>query len=128
MVQKPSGLLSVISDGQHTSLGISRQILTTRRCYCILSRLPFFDLHFGVLHRFVSLPIEFLYCQIFWWWLKFDGPNLGNLVEQKPLGVQLPGCFYCVVKLGDLFIDSVYLKKIPTPTPPLQYRQDQCVY
>ncbi|KAH0651805.1 hypothetical protein KY284_031717 [Solanum tuberosum] len=50
MIQKPSGLLSMISDGQHTSLGISRQILTTRRCYCILSRLPFFDLHFGVLH------------------------------------------------------------------------------
>lgn len=50
MVQKPSGLLSMISDRQHTSLGISRQILTTRRCYCILSRLPFFDLHFGVLH------------------------------------------------------------------------------
>lgn len=50
MVQKPSGLLSMISDGQHTSLGISRQILTTRRCYCILSRLPFFDLHFGVLN------------------------------------------------------------------------------
>lgn len=50
MVQKPSGLLSMISDGQQTSLGISRQILTTRRCYCILSRLPFFDLHFGVLH------------------------------------------------------------------------------
>ncbi|KAL3332406.1 hypothetical protein AABB24_032800 [Solanum stoloniferum] len=50
MVQKPSGLLSMISDGQHTSLGISRQILTTRRCYCILSRIPFFDLHFGVLH------------------------------------------------------------------------------
>ncbi|TMW85951.1 hypothetical protein EJD97_022196 [Solanum chilense] len=50
MVQKPSGLLSMISDGQQTSLGVSRQILTTRRCYCILSRLPFFDLHFGVLH------------------------------------------------------------------------------
>ncbi|KAJ8568766.1 hypothetical protein K7X08_030988 [Anisodus acutangulus] len=50
MVQKPSGLLSMISDGQHASLGISRQILTTRRCYCILSRLPFFDLHFGVLN------------------------------------------------------------------------------
>lgn len=62
MVQKPSGLLSMISDGQHTSLGISRQILTTRRCYCILSRLPFFDLHFGVLHRFVSLLANLLYC------------------------------------------------------------------
>lgn len=59
MVHKPSGLLSMISDGQHTHLGISRQILTTRRCYCILSRLPFFDLHFGVLNRFVSLSIEF---------------------------------------------------------------------
>ncbi|CAI9100703.1 OLC1v1037862C3 [Oldenlandia corymbosa var. corymbosa] len=50
IVQKPSGLISMISDGQPCNLGLSRHILTTRRCYCILSRLPFYELHFGVLN------------------------------------------------------------------------------
>ncbi|XP_062148031.1 uncharacterized protein LOC133856974 [Alnus glutinosa] len=50
LVQKPSGLLSMISDKQPSCSSLSRHILTTRRCYCILSRLPFFELHFGVLN------------------------------------------------------------------------------
>ncbi|XP_054789821.1 uncharacterized protein LOC129295328 isoform X2 [Prosopis cineraria] len=50
LVQKPSGLLSLISD-KNPSSSLRRHILTTQRCYCILSRLPFFELHFGVLNR-----------------------------------------------------------------------------
>nr|KYP46856.1 DENN domain-containing protein 5B [Cajanus cajan] len=50
LVQKPSGLLSLISDKQSTYSSWKRHILTTQRCYCILSRLPFFELHFGVLN------------------------------------------------------------------------------
>ncbi|KAB1209473.1 DENN domain-containing protein 5A [Morella rubra] len=50
LVQKPSGLLSLISDQQSSCPSLSRHMLTTRRCYCILSRLPFFELHFGVLN------------------------------------------------------------------------------
>ncbi|XP_057467763.1 uncharacterized protein LOC130757121 [Actinidia eriantha] len=49
IVQKPSGLISMISDGQPFRSGLSRHILTTRRCYCIISRLPFFELHFSIL-------------------------------------------------------------------------------
>ncbi|KAK4337974.1 hypothetical protein RND71_042461 [Anisodus tanguticus] len=87
MVQKPSGLLSLISDGQHTSLGISRQILTTRRCYCILSRLPFFDLHFGVLNSiFTEERLERLTKQV--GNLDFDSLVIddkeGNLEENPP--------------------------------------------
>ncbi|MED6192988.1 hypothetical protein PIB30_014974 [Stylosanthes scabra] len=48
LVQKPSGLLSLISDKQ-PPFSSRRHMLTTQRCYCILSRLPFFELHFGVL-------------------------------------------------------------------------------
>jgi hypothetical protein len=51
LVQKPSGLLSLISDKQPSYSSLRRYILTTQRCYCILSRLPFFELHFGVLNR-----------------------------------------------------------------------------
>ncbi|KAK6236550.1 hypothetical protein SCA6_011887 [Theobroma cacao] len=50
IVQKPSGLLSLISDKQPAYPSLSRYVMTTRRCYCILSRLPFFELHFGVLN------------------------------------------------------------------------------
>ncbi|XP_076905830.1 uncharacterized protein LOC143561715, partial [Bidens hawaiensis] len=53
LVQKPSKLISMMSDGEPVRAASSRCILTTRRCYCILTRLPFFDLHFGVLNRFV---------------------------------------------------------------------------
>ncbi|KAG7988614.1 hypothetical protein I3843_03G196600 [Carya illinoinensis] len=50
LVQKPSGLLSMISDKEPSRPSLSRRILTTRRCYCILSRFPCFELHFGVLN------------------------------------------------------------------------------
>ncbi|KAL5065805.1 hypothetical protein RYX36_027542 [Vicia faba] len=50
LVQKPSGLLSLISDKQLSYSSLRRYVLTTQRCYCILSRLPFFELHFGVLN------------------------------------------------------------------------------
>ncbi|KAG2712781.1 hypothetical protein I3760_04G142100 [Carya illinoinensis] len=53
-VQKPSGLLSMISDKQPSGPSLSRHILTTRRCYCILSRFPFFQLHFGVLNSILT--------------------------------------------------------------------------
>ncbi|KAH9763249.1 UDENN domain-containing protein [Citrus sinensis] len=58
-VQKPSRLLSIISLNQPACATLSRHVLTTRRCYCILSRLPFFELHFGVLHSiFVEERLE----------------------------------------------------------------------
>ncbi|XP_077240965.1 uncharacterized protein LOC143881640 isoform X2 [Tasmannia lanceolata] len=49
IVQKPSGLISMISEGEPSCSSLGRLIITTPRCYCILSRLPFFDLHFGIL-------------------------------------------------------------------------------
>ncbi|CAL0320265.1 unnamed protein product [Lupinus luteus] len=49
LVQKPSGFLSLTSDEQSSYSSSRRHILITKRCYCILSRLPFFELHFGVL-------------------------------------------------------------------------------
>ncbi|KAE9609919.1 putative DENN domain-containing protein [Lupinus albus] len=50
LVHRPSGLLSLISDKQPSYSSLRRQIFTTQRCYCILSRLPFFELHFSVLN------------------------------------------------------------------------------
>lgn len=49
MVQKPSRLVSVLLEEKHFPPSLNRHIMTTPRCYCILSRLPFFSLHFDVL-------------------------------------------------------------------------------
>nr|XP_029119404.1 uncharacterized protein LOC105041831 isoform X3 [Elaeis guineensis] len=49
VVRKPSTLVSMFTGEQSFSSSLSRHIITTSRCYCILSRLPFFELHFGLL-------------------------------------------------------------------------------
>ncbi|KAL8464123.1 hypothetical protein ACS0TY_033883 [Phlomoides rotata] len=80
MIQKPSGLISTISDGQPMHSSLTRHILTTRRCYCILSRLPFFELHFGVLNSiFTEERLERLTKQINS--LDFDSPVGCGMVE-----------------------------------------------
>ncbi|XP_076890631.1 uncharacterized protein LOC143541785 [Bidens hawaiensis] len=59
LVQQPSRLISMVVDGQLSPPPMSRHILTTRRCYCILTRLPFFELHFGVLNSiFIEERLE----------------------------------------------------------------------
>ncbi|XP_057415703.1 uncharacterized protein LOC130710441 [Lotus japonicus] len=61
LVQKPSGLLSLIPDKQPSYPSLRRHALITQRCYCILSRLPFFELHFGVLNSiFTQERLEWL--------------------------------------------------------------------
>ncbi|KAI3447200.1 hypothetical protein Pfo_003865 [Paulownia fortunei] len=80
IIQKPSGLISMISDGQPLCSSLSRYILTTRRCYCILSRLPFFDLHFGVLNSiFAEERLERLTKQISY--LDLESPFGDDMVE-----------------------------------------------
>ncbi|KAL9224667.1 hypothetical protein vseg_000682 [Gypsophila vaccaria] len=49
LVDRPSRLISLISDSQPARSCLGRYIFTTKRCYCLLSRLPFLELHFGVL-------------------------------------------------------------------------------
>ncbi|ESQ44550.1 hypothetical protein EUTSA_v10003439mg [Eutrema salsugineum] len=61
IVNKPSRLLSTVLDKQPACSSISRYVMTTRRCYCIITRLPFFELHFGVLNSiFLEERLEHL--------------------------------------------------------------------
>ncbi|XP_010449763.1 PREDICTED: uncharacterized protein LOC104731954 [Camelina sativa] len=61
IVNKPSRLLSTVLDEQPACSSLSRYVMTTRRCYCILTRLPFFELHFGVLNSiFLEERLEHL--------------------------------------------------------------------
>ncbi|EPS65939.1 hypothetical protein M569_08837, partial [Genlisea aurea] len=76
MIQKRSGLITVL-DSQPFCTSRSRFFLTTQRCYCILSRVPFFELHFGVLYSiFAQERLERLTQQV---------ENM-DLVE-SPLGI-----------------------------------------
>ncbi|KAL0315827.1 UNVERIFIED_CONTAM: hypothetical protein Sradi_5460900 [Sesamum radiatum] len=80
IIQNPSGLISMISEGQPRFPSLSRRILTTHRCYCILSRLPFFDLHFGVLNSiFTEERLERLTKQISY--LDLESPIGYDMVE-----------------------------------------------
>ncbi|XP_062220465.1 uncharacterized protein LOC133919915 isoform X2 [Phragmites australis] len=49
IVQRPSKLVSMLMNEKTTFPRRSRYVITTPRCYCIMSRLPFFELHFGML-------------------------------------------------------------------------------
>jgi hypothetical protein len=49
IVQRPSKLVSMLTNKKPVLPHRSHYVITTPRCYCILSRLPFFELHFGVL-------------------------------------------------------------------------------
>ncbi|WZZ53142.1 uncharacterized protein LOC106393764 isoform X1 [Brassica napus] len=61
IVNKPSRLLSTVLEKQPACSSLSRYVMTTRRCYCILTRLPFFELHFGVLNSiFLEERLEHL--------------------------------------------------------------------
>ncbi|CAH2079465.1 unnamed protein product [Thlaspi arvense] len=61
IVNKPPRLLSTVLDKQPDCSPLSRYVMTTRRCYCILTRLPFFELHFGVLNSiFLEERLEHL--------------------------------------------------------------------
>lgn len=53
IVQRPSKLVSMLMNDKPVFPRRSRYVITTPRCYCILSRLPFFELHFGVLQRYL---------------------------------------------------------------------------
>lgn len=63
VVQKPSGLISMISDERPFCSSLNRLVITTPRCYCIISRLPFFELHFGILKRCANWVSSDLICQ-----------------------------------------------------------------
>ena len=83
LVQKSSGLISMVSDKQPFFSSLSRQTLTTRRCYCILSRLPFFELHFGVLNRCVLFKLSssffFVFPRRMWSWGLVNNPYDDNV-------------------------------------------------
>ncbi|KAI3682632.1 hypothetical protein L1987_82739 [Smallanthus sonchifolius] len=53
-VQRPPGMLGVASSLPRTPGRGSRFLVTAPRCYCLLTRVPFFDLHYEMLKSIVA--------------------------------------------------------------------------
>ncbi|XP_057839634.2 uncharacterized protein LOC131049560 isoform X1 [Cryptomeria japonica] len=54
VVQKPPGLMAMNADVSVFHSPLSRFFVSAPRCYCILSKMPFFNLHFAILKSIFS--------------------------------------------------------------------------
>ncbi|XP_024973837.1 uncharacterized protein LOC112512205 [Cynara cardunculus var. scolymus] len=53
-VQRPPGMLGTASSLARASRGGSRCLVSAPRCYCILTRVPFFELHYEMLNSIIA--------------------------------------------------------------------------
>ncbi|KAF6144397.1 hypothetical protein GIB67_024624 [Kingdonia uniflora] len=54
IVQRPPGILGVASPLSQSSGECSRFLVSAPRCYCLLTRVPFFELHYEMLNSIIS--------------------------------------------------------------------------
>ncbi|XP_058095045.1 uncharacterized protein LOC131240674 isoform X2 [Magnolia sinica] len=54
IVQRPPGILGFISPTLQSSGRCSRFLVSAPRCYCILTRVPFFELHYEMLNSIIA--------------------------------------------------------------------------
>ncbi|KAF5459436.1 hypothetical protein F2P56_023381 [Juglans regia] len=54
IVQRPPGILGISSSPSHPSGGCRRFLVSAPRCYCVLTRVPFFELHFEMLNSIIA--------------------------------------------------------------------------
>ncbi|KAG5043648.1 hypothetical protein JHK87_007563 [Glycine soja] len=54
IVQRPPGILGISSPFSHPSGACSRFLVSAPRCYCLLTKVPFFELHFEMLNSLIA--------------------------------------------------------------------------
>uniref|UniRef100_A0A0D6R184 UDENN domain-containing protein n=1 Tax=Araucaria cunninghamii TaxID=56994 RepID=A0A0D6R184_ARACU len=54
VVQRPPGIVAMNSTTSDSLSSVSRFLVSAPRCYCILTKLPFFELHFEVLNSIIA--------------------------------------------------------------------------
>uniref|UniRef100_A0A2N9EK12 UDENN domain-containing protein n=1 Tax=Fagus sylvatica TaxID=28930 RepID=A0A2N9EK12_FAGSY len=54
IVQRPPGILGNSSPLSHPSGGCRRFLVSAPRCYCLLTRVPFFELHYEMLNSIIA--------------------------------------------------------------------------
>jgi len=58
IVQRSPGILGTSSPLSHSSGGYKRFLVSAPRCYCLLTRLPFFELHYEMLNRLAEIGVK----------------------------------------------------------------------
>lgn len=56
LVQRQPGILGGTSPISLSSGACSRFMVSAPRCYCLLTRVPFFELHYEMLNRLTLIP------------------------------------------------------------------------
>lgn len=54
IVQRPPNIFGISSPLSHPSQGCRRFLVSAPRCYCLLSRVPFFELHYEMLNSIIA--------------------------------------------------------------------------
>ncbi|KAG2719371.1 hypothetical protein I3760_03G263500 [Carya illinoinensis] len=54
IVQRPPGILGISSPLSHPTGGCRRFLVSAPRCYCVLTRVPFFELHYEMLNSIIA--------------------------------------------------------------------------
>ncbi|ONH93106.1 hypothetical protein PRUPE_8G213500 [Prunus persica] len=54
IVQRPPAILGISSPHPHSSGGLFRFLVSAPRCYCVLSRVPSFELHYEMLNSIIQ--------------------------------------------------------------------------
>ncbi|GAB2241237.1 hypothetical protein Droror1_Dr00018012 [Drosera rotundifolia] len=54
IVQRPPGFLGALSPIYHPPVTCSRFVVSAARCYCLLTRVPFFELHYEILNSIIA--------------------------------------------------------------------------
>lgn len=54
IVQRPPDILGLSSSFSHPSRGCNRFLVSAPRCYCVLTKVPFFELHYEMLNSIIS--------------------------------------------------------------------------
>ena len=75
IVQRPPGILGLSSPPPNSSGLCSRFLVSAPRCYCLLTRVPFFELHYAMLNR---LARYFHLIGLYWLILVLPSSNLNS--------------------------------------------------
>ncbi|TQD87462.1 hypothetical protein C1H46_026974 [Malus baccata] len=54
IVQRPPAILGISSPNSHSTGGLFRFLVSAPRCYCVLSKVPFFELHYEMLNSIIQ--------------------------------------------------------------------------
>lgn len=67
IVQRPPGILGISSPVSHPSGGCRRFLVSAPRCYCVLTRVPFFELHYEMLNRLAEIRLKLISIGCLWY-------------------------------------------------------------